>query len=216
MSGTRLAIVILAVADIPRALGFYRSVFGWTLEVETPVYVEFSLPDDMRLGLYQRDAFARNVNEAIHAIPAEALAPTELYLFPDDLEATAVRLHVAGARSLSSLAPRDWGRRGRLFRRPRRRHPGTGSTGACVKQQSKLRNVQGKSGPVPALARPGRVNQGRAQTQPQSAQRQVPPTRKGPAYVRFFVCCDDDEGALFSPRVSGWRRGRRGAGPSHS
>jgi len=103
MSGTRLAIVILGVADIPRALGFCRSVFGWTLEVETPVYVEFSLPDDMRLGLYQRDAFARNVNEAIHAIPAEALAPTELYLFPDDLEATAVRLHVAGARPLSSL-----------------------------------------------------------------------------------------------------------------
>jgi len=69
MSGTRLAIVILGVADIPRALGFYRSVFGWTLEVETPVYVEFSLPDDMRLGLYQRDAFARNVNETIWKRP---------------------------------------------------------------------------------------------------------------------------------------------------
>jgi len=105
----RLGIVILAVTDLPRAVAFYRSAFDWPIDVDTPVYVEFHLPAGMRLGLYQLDAFARNLGQAPHQIPAGALAATELYLFPDHLEAVAERLASAGGRLLSALARRDWG-----------------------------------------------------------------------------------------------------------
>lgn len=104
-----LAIVILAVAELPRAVAFYRSAFGWPTDVDTPAYVEFGLPAGMRLGLYQREAFGSNVGETPHRTPAEALSATELYLFPNDLEAAAERLIAAGARQLSPLARRDWG-----------------------------------------------------------------------------------------------------------
>ena len=105
----RLGLVIVAVGDLARARAFYRSVFGWPAEVDLPVYVEFRLPAGMRLGLYDRDAFARNAGELPYGIPAGFVAPTELYLYPDDLAATAARLVAAGARPLSPLAERDWG-----------------------------------------------------------------------------------------------------------
>ena len=105
----RLGIVILAVADLPRALAFYRSSFGWPIDADTPVYVEFRLPAGMRLGLYRRDGFGRNVGATPHRVPTGELAATELYLYPADLEATGDRLVAAGARPLSPIAPRDWG-----------------------------------------------------------------------------------------------------------
>lgn len=108
MSQISLGIVILAVTDLGRAVAFYRSAFGWTVDVDTPSYAEFSLPNG-RIGLYQREAFARNVSELPHQIPAGLLAPAELYLLPDDLEAVAVRLEAAGGRPLSPLRHRDWG-----------------------------------------------------------------------------------------------------------
>ena len=58
----RLSLVILAVRDLSRATRFYSDVFGWSVAVEVPVYVEFALPDGMRLGLYQRDAFIKNTD----------------------------------------------------------------------------------------------------------------------------------------------------------
>ncbi|MBI3748530.1 MAG: glyoxalase [Chloroflexi bacterium] len=105
----RLGLVILAVGDMPRARAFYRSAFGWPAEVDLPVYVEFRLPAGMRLGLYARDAFARNVGELPHGVPAGSIATTELYLYPDDLDGTTAGLFAGGVRPLSPLAHRDWG-----------------------------------------------------------------------------------------------------------
>jgi predicted enzyme related to lactoylglutathione lyase len=107
--GARLGLVILAVADLPRASTFYRSAFDWVTEVDTPVYVEFALPAGMRLGLYGCAAFGRNLGVAPAAIPTGSVGATELYLSPDDLDGTASRLVTAGARPLSPLARRDWG-----------------------------------------------------------------------------------------------------------
>jgi uncharacterized protein len=104
-----LGLVILAVDDLPRARAFYLSAFGWEVEVDLPVYVELRLPAGMRLGLYQRAAFGRNVGEMPPGVAAGALATTELYLRPDDLEATVSRLLAAGARTLRPLELRDWG-----------------------------------------------------------------------------------------------------------
>jgi len=105
----RLGIVILAVGDLSRSSTFYRAAFGWPAEVETPAYVEFRLPAGMRLGLYRREAFARNVGDAPHEAPSGSLASTELYLFPGDLVQAVERALAAGARLLSPIARRDWG-----------------------------------------------------------------------------------------------------------
>lgn len=109
-----LGIVILAVADVSRAQSFYRTVFGWPLKVDTAVYVEFQLPSGIRLGLYQREAFARNV-EQLPQISSGAIMPVELYLFVEDLEAAVERLTTAGARLLSPPKDREWGDRVAYF-----------------------------------------------------------------------------------------------------
>lgn len=109
MKPTAPGIIILAVEELTRARAFYTTAFGWPLAVETPVYVEFRCTAELRLGLYQREAFARNVQTLPTRIPAGSLAPFELYLFTDDLATSAARLLAAGARLLSPVAPRDWG-----------------------------------------------------------------------------------------------------------
>lgn len=105
----KLALVILAVEDLPRALDFYRRAFDWEQIVDVPVYAEFKLPAGMRLGLYRRGSFGVNTGRVPVATPAGELAPTELYFYPGDLMAAIQRLEAAGARPLSQLARRDWG-----------------------------------------------------------------------------------------------------------
>lgn len=106
---TRHVLTILAVADVGRASAFYRTAFPeWSVAVEVPVYTEFRLPDGHRLGVYQREAFARNTG----AMPqpwSQGTTGTEIYLACEDLPALEARLVQGGARLLSPLAPRSWG-----------------------------------------------------------------------------------------------------------
>lgn len=117
-AGPTLSLVVLAVADLPRAVAFYRRAFGWGQRVDAPVYAELALPGGMRLGLYQREAFARNTGQAPSPVPPGALSATELYLHPPDLPATQAALEAAGARLLAPLAPRDWGEEVAYFADP--------------------------------------------------------------------------------------------------
>ncbi|MFO0604915.1 MAG: VOC family protein [Polyangiales bacterium] len=114
----RLALVILAVADVARAARFYEGAFGWPAGVDVPVYRELVLPDGMRLGLYLRDGFVKNT-----LAPADSPAPgrttsTELYLVVDDPAAMGERLIALGARCLSPLAARPWGDEAAYFEDP--------------------------------------------------------------------------------------------------
>jgi predicted enzyme related to lactoylglutathione lyase len=105
----RLALVILAVPELDPARDFYSRAFGWPITVEAPVYAELALPRGLRLGLYAREGFGKNVGAVPHAVPVGALAPTELYLYVADPAAALHRAVEAGGRLLSPLAPRDWG-----------------------------------------------------------------------------------------------------------
>ena len=106
---SRHVLTILAVADRPRAAAFYLKAFGWKQIVDVPVYSEFELPGGMRLGLYERQGYARNTGRLPAAIGSGQISATELYLHVDDLEESIERLREAGARELSALAPREWG-----------------------------------------------------------------------------------------------------------
>ncbi|HZK78486.1 MAG TPA: VOC family protein, partial [Gemmatimonadaceae bacterium] len=96
----RLALVILAVEDLPRSIAFYRAVLGWTQPVDTPVYAELASPNGMRLGLYDRRSFGINIGQ-VPAPIAGPVATTEIYLYADDLEAVLARARDAGATVLS-------------------------------------------------------------------------------------------------------------------
>src|SRR5687768_16322480 len=103
------ALTILAVRDVACARAFYDSVLAWEPSVETPVYVEWRHANGMRLGLYQRDGFARNVGKTPIAAPAGELHAAELYFYANDPSATLVRALAHGSLLFSSLAARDWG-----------------------------------------------------------------------------------------------------------
>jgi predicted enzyme related to lactoylglutathione lyase len=101
--------VIVAVSDLPASRAFYDRAFGWTATVETPVYVEYGLPGGMRVGLYEREGFGRNTGVVPVAVPEGALAPVELYVGVDDVDAALERVLEAGGRLLAPAAERDWG-----------------------------------------------------------------------------------------------------------
>ena len=108
MAEPRLALVILAVESLPRSVELYTQAFGWAKTVDTPGYVELALPGGMRLGLYDREGYARNIGQAPAPSPSGATA-TELYFYVEDLEATFARVLAAGGTPLAPIAPRPWG-----------------------------------------------------------------------------------------------------------
>ena len=104
-----LTLTILAVRDVGRSARFYADAFGWSIAVEVPVYVQFTLPDGRSLGVYERNSFGANTGEVPELPPVGALTGTELYFRTKDLGAATARLEAAGARLLSSARERDWG-----------------------------------------------------------------------------------------------------------
>jgi lactoylglutathione lyase len=134
---TRLGVVILAVKSLRASADFYASAFGWTRLVDVPVYVEFALPGDLRLGLYQEASFGVNTGQRPAERAPGSLSGAELYFYPDDLVEVSKRLAAAGARMLDPLRARDWGDEAAYFADPdghvivlARPLPGTGAVGA--------------------------------------------------------------------------------------
>jgi catechol 2,3-dioxygenase-like lactoylglutathione lyase family enzyme len=100
------------MSDLMQSVRFYAEAFGWSTVVDTPVYVEFLLPGDQRLGLYERRAFALNTGLAPTGIQHGQLSGTELYFYThgtDDLLVSIRRLEAVNAQLLSRLQLRSWG-----------------------------------------------------------------------------------------------------------
>lgn len=117
-TGVRLALIILAVRDLPRAVRFYRDAFDWSQTVDVPVYAEFALPLGQRLGLYERQSFGVNTGQVPAEVLEGELAGTEIYFHVEDIHRAVARVEAAGARKLSPLAERDWGDEAAYFADP--------------------------------------------------------------------------------------------------
>ena len=109
MSQIAHVLTILAVRDLDRARAFYTAALEWPVTVETPVYVELAHALGMRLGLYVREGFGRNVGQTPIAAEGDQLHAAELYFHAVDPLVVSERALRAGGRLLSALAPRDWG-----------------------------------------------------------------------------------------------------------
>lgn len=114
----RHALTILAVPDLEASTRFYERAFGWPTSVRVPVYVEFVLPDAMRFGVYEREAFGNNTGRVPTRTPEGELAPTELYFYVDDLGSACARVVAAGGRELSPPKVRAWGDEAAYFSDP--------------------------------------------------------------------------------------------------
>lgn len=117
-SSVRHVLTILAVEDLSRAVSFYTAGFNWPRIVDAPSYTEFELPGGMRLGIYERHGFGRNVGRTPARTAPGELTPTEIYFHVDDIEAAIERLQDSGALLLSALAPREWGDEAAYFADP--------------------------------------------------------------------------------------------------
>ena len=115
---TQLALIILAVHDLPRSVRFYAEAFGWPLKVNEQVYAEFDLGDGRGLSLYRRENFGLCTGRLPTAVPLGEIAGTELYFFTDDLDDAVSALVGAGARVLSTKAERGWGHEAAYFADP--------------------------------------------------------------------------------------------------
>lgn len=118
MTSVRHVLTILGVENLPRAVTFYSRAFEWRQVVDVPVYAEFEVPGGIRLGLYERQGFGRNVGVAPARTPRGAITPTELYFHAEDLAASIEGLKRAGARELSPRAARPWGDEAAYFADP--------------------------------------------------------------------------------------------------
>jgi len=106
----RHVLTILAVRDLARSVALYREVLeGWKVTVTSPPYVELEAEGGMRLGLYLRAGFGRNVGKVPVLVGGGELVPAELYLACDDPRAALARALAHGATLLSDVAVRDWG-----------------------------------------------------------------------------------------------------------
>lgn len=109
MTDVSHVLTILAVSELERSRRFYGALLGWPVQVETPVYVELRHASGMRLGLYVREGFGRNVGRTPIAVEAPDLHAAELYFFTADPAAVSRGAQTSGGRVLSALAPRPWG-----------------------------------------------------------------------------------------------------------
>jgi steroid delta-isomerase-like uncharacterized protein len=91
----RLRQTLLAVADLPRALRFYRAAFDWTPVVERKGYAELGLAGGARLALTER--------AEVTPAPGDKAGGAELILDVDDVQAATHRLVAAGARVIGSI-----------------------------------------------------------------------------------------------------------------
>ncbi|MCA9519351.1 MAG: hypothetical protein KC609_00190 [Myxococcales bacterium] len=114
----RLSLVILAVDDLEQAAAFYEPLLEWRRDVDVAVYREYRSADGFRLGLYQRDGFARNTTRRPEPLVAPAISATELYFFDGDPAAACEKALSLGAELLSPLAERPWGDRAVYVRAP--------------------------------------------------------------------------------------------------
>ncbi len=101
---------ILFVADQQRSSRFYSTVLETQPSLDVPGMTEFSIGEDVVLGLMPEDGIALLLGHAItHPSQAQGIPRSELYLVVKNAADFQTRAIAAGAREISPLALRDWG-----------------------------------------------------------------------------------------------------------
>lgn len=109
----RISMLALGVADLPRALRFYRDGLGWTPQPSSNAQlVLFPLAGDLTLALYPQAPLAE-----VLGVPAEYCAPGQFsglalahnVQHQHEVEGILQQALAAGARLLRPASTTDWG-----------------------------------------------------------------------------------------------------------
>lgn len=101
---------ILYVADQERSMAFYSEVLAIKPRLHVKGMTEFVLPSGAILGLMPEAGISELLGPLLPDPAAGSGIPrAELYLVLDNPHEFHVRALAAGARELSSYAPRSWG-----------------------------------------------------------------------------------------------------------
>jgi uncharacterized glyoxalase superfamily protein PhnB len=101
---------ILYVADQQRSKKFYADVLQLQPSLDVPGMTEFTLADNLKLGLMPENGIAKIITPATqHPSSGNGVPRCELYLHVDDVNAAMERAQKAGAKEVNPAADRDWG-----------------------------------------------------------------------------------------------------------
>jgi len=108
--------VVLVVADLDRALGFYVDVLGLPLAHRAGPYAQLDT-GTTRVSFYERDAMAETLGRQLRA-PAPDAPGFELGFLVEDCDRAYGDLVDAGAEPAAPPTDRPWGQRTAYVRDP--------------------------------------------------------------------------------------------------
>lgn len=101
---------ILYVSDQKRSAEFYRNALMQEPVLDVPGMTEFQLSDECKLGLMPETGIVKILQDSVpHPTLGNGIPRCELYLYVSNIEEYYKRALTAGAKSVSSPSPRDWG-----------------------------------------------------------------------------------------------------------
>jgi predicted enzyme related to lactoylglutathione lyase len=102
--------IILYVADQEKSKEFYSTILGKVPSLDVPGMTEFTLADNLKLGLMPDNGIAKIVSPVLpHPSSGNGIPRCELYLSVDDLETIYELAIQSGAKEVSKITLRDWG-----------------------------------------------------------------------------------------------------------
>lgn len=102
--------IILYVANQEKSKQFYSMVLNQLPSLDVPGMTEFTLADNLKLGLMPDSGIAKIVTPVLpHPTNGNGIPRCELYLSFDDVESIYELAIQSGAKEVSKIAPRDWG-----------------------------------------------------------------------------------------------------------
>ncbi len=101
----KFTVCVLHVADMDKALRFYRDVLGLPVRYASPEYVEFDL-SPATIALHR----AKSPEDETHG--------AGIFIVVDDVDATTERLNGAGLKPVHPPKDQDFGYRTVLYRDP--------------------------------------------------------------------------------------------------
>jgi catechol 2,3-dioxygenase-like lactoylglutathione lyase family enzyme len=120
----RIKVITLAVADLERALAFYRDGLGLPTkgivgtEFEHGAVAFFHMNDDLILALYPREFLAKDANVPVAAPSASELSLGHIVASKAEVDAVVERARAAGAHITDAPRKRFWGGYSGYFQDP--------------------------------------------------------------------------------------------------
>ena len=104
--------IILYVANQKISRDFYSSVLQKEPDLEVPGMTEFTLTNELKLGLMPENGIAKILKDKTpHPALGNGIPRCELYLMVDSIEEDYEFALKAGAKEISPIQVRDWGDR---------------------------------------------------------------------------------------------------------